>query len=184
MFDVLHIDTLPATRWKNGGGVTREIARTEQAGAIVWRISVADVARDGPFSHFAGLMRCLTVIHGAGIDLQSPHGTMRARPGAPVRFSGDMPVNGCLIDGPIRDLNVIFDPSRIRADVVRICGKGPIGPIPAGVGTDLTGVLVLAGDITVDRVTLPPGTFALGTIGTVDPGADGEGLIVTLRSLA
>ena len=55
--------------WKNGGGVTREIAaHPPEAGldGFDWRLSMADVASDGPFSAFPGIDRTLTVIEGAG----------------------------------------------------------------------------------------------------------------------
>ena len=58
--------------WKNGGGETIEIA-VFPAGASVddfdWRISMALVATDGPFSTFSGIDRTLTILDGQGIDL-------------------------------------------------------------------------------------------------------------------
>lgn len=60
------------TRWKNGGGSTTEIA-IEPANASLedfdWRISMAVVASDGPFSSFPGIDRTLTVIQGNGLIL-------------------------------------------------------------------------------------------------------------------
>ena len=50
-------DRVPAA-WKNGGGVTREVASwPEQAGldGFDWRISLAEVAAGGPFSVFPGV---------------------------------------------------------------------------------------------------------------------------------
>lgn len=75
-------------RWQNGGGVTHEIARLEEGGALVWRISLAEVAADGPFSSFAALTRVLTVIDGMGMDLETPTQVLPALPLGPVRFSG------------------------------------------------------------------------------------------------
>ena len=53
------------TPWKNGGGSTTEIA-VEPSGAsldtFAWRISVARVAADGPFSEFPGIDRTLAVL--------------------------------------------------------------------------------------------------------------------------
>lgn len=40
--------------WKNGGGITRNIAEGKTALGPTWRLSRADVAGDGPFSNFAG----------------------------------------------------------------------------------------------------------------------------------
>ncbi|MEC4600651.1 HutD family protein, partial [Burkholderia vietnamiensis] len=46
---------LVASPWKNGGGVTREIAAYPPGAALdafAWRVSVADVGAGGPFSRF------------------------------------------------------------------------------------------------------------------------------------
>jgi len=45
------IKSVPAVPWRNGGGLTREIARaagrTSQDWA--WRVSIAEIDRGGPF---------------------------------------------------------------------------------------------------------------------------------------
>ena len=69
--------------WKNGGGITHEIAREDRDGALLWRLSIAEVASDGPFSAFTGLSRILTVIEGAGLHLHTPEGRLDA---LPLRF--------------------------------------------------------------------------------------------------
>ncbi|MFQ9621820.1 MAG: HutD family protein [Enterobacteriaceae bacterium] len=38
--------------WKNGQGVTREVARYPEAGEYDWRISLATIRQPGPFSAF------------------------------------------------------------------------------------------------------------------------------------
>ena len=65
---------LATNPWKNGGGVTREVLRHEEMGFMHWRISIADVASEGPFSAFPGLKRILTVIEGKGMWLERPKG--------------------------------------------------------------------------------------------------------------
>jgi environmental stress-induced protein Ves len=117
---IITADRFQTTPWKNGGGVTHEIAREERGGRMAWRLSVAEVDTDGPFSRFDGMMRILTVIEGAGLELVTPDGVIAAKPRAPVRFSGDLPVEGRRIDGPVRDLNVIFDPGLIEARVAHL----------------------------------------------------------------
>jgi uncharacterized protein len=99
--------------WKNGGGSTRELMIWPPGASLQsgfdWRISMADVGSSGPFSRFPGYDRLLMIVAGAGLVLT---GT----PGGPVRladtwtaavFSGDQEVSGELIDGPIRDFNLI-----------------------------------------------------------------------------
>jgi uncharacterized protein len=178
LFRIIRPDDLPAIPWKNGGGVTREIAKAEDGQGLIWRISVADVDVDGPFSRFEGLTRILTVIAGVGIDLICPGGTINARWGEPVRFSGELPVTGRLTDGPIRDLNLIFDAIRVSADVQLLDGNATYMT-----GTGPMGCLGLAGTVRVDGLLLPIGAFAFGSAGQIelDPGA--KALLVTIHEL-
>lgn len=101
-----------ASPWRNGGGVTREVM-VSPAGADLatfdWRVSIADVASDGPFSVFPGIDRRMAVLTGTGIRLAvEGAAAIDLAPGdPPAVFSGDARTSGHLIDGPIRDLNVM-----------------------------------------------------------------------------
>lgn len=105
--------------WKNGGGITHEIAKLEHDGNVAWRFSIADVDSDGPFSSFPGLSRILTVLEGEGLQLAGPDKSnmLTALPFAPVAFPGNMPIQGIRIGGKVRDFNVMYDPLRYTADV-------------------------------------------------------------------
>ena len=105
--------------WKNGGGVTRELLRLPASGSDDWtlRISVADIAADGPFSPFPGITRWFAVLAGAGVRLAWPDRVRDVRRGdAPLQFDGaDAP--GCsLLAGATRDLNVMV--RRDKADAL------------------------------------------------------------------
>lgn len=96
--------------WKNGGGETQEIAvHPPQASldALHWRISMAGVISDGPFSLFPGIERTLCVLQGHGLQLDM--GTVHSLTvdSAPLRFAADQPVRARLVDGPIMDLNIM-----------------------------------------------------------------------------
>ncbi len=110
--------------WKNGGGVTREIVALRAGDKIIWRLSIADVESEGPFSTFSGLTRILTVIEGTGISLISSDKTagimIDALYGIPVEFEGGEAINSKLINGKIRDLNVIFDAKLCHATVTLV----------------------------------------------------------------
>ena len=98
--------------WKNGGGVTTEIAIGPDCASIEdfeWRVSTAEVATDGPFSRFPGIDRTLVVLDGAGIRLAFAEGELVTLDSAsqPYAFQGDQPVTGLLAAGPIVDLNVM-----------------------------------------------------------------------------
>lgn len=144
--------------WKNGGGITHEIAREECNGSLLWRLSIAEVASDGAFSLFPGMTRLLAVIDGNGMRLETSEGTIIASPRAPVRFSGEIPVVGRLVDGFVRDLNFIFDARGLDASMS--CLDGPAAQLLTASG--MTAVLCLAGDVLVNDAWLPAGGVALG----------------------
>ena len=104
--------------WKNGGGTTAEVAAfPEGAGfdAFGWRVSMADVASDGPFSAFPGVDRTLIVVEGAGLELDVEGASYRLDASTPkLSFSGDDATVGRLLAGPIRDLNVMTRRGRFR----------------------------------------------------------------------
>ncbi|MGE0279163.1 MAG: HutD family protein [Rhizobiaceae bacterium] len=113
--------------WKNGGGETIEIA-VSPAGAGIddfdWRVSMARVEADGPFSAFANIDRTLTMLEGEGIEL-----TLEGQ--APVRiesephaFPGDVETHAKLLDGPIADLNVMTRRGRLTHRVRPISTSG------------------------------------------------------------
>ncbi|WP_165185660.1 HutD/Ves family protein [Caulobacter soli] len=99
-----------ATPWKNGGGVTREVAAWPPGAGMDdfdWRVSLADVAADGPFSAFPDVDRVLTVIDGEGLVLELEGQETLLQTGAPFAFPGEARVIARLTAGPIRDLNVM-----------------------------------------------------------------------------
>ncbi|MCM2476064.1 HutD family protein [Rhizobium sp. CG5] len=98
--------------WKNGGGETVEIAVSPTGSSVEdfdWRISMATVATDGPFSAFAGIDRTLTVLEGQGMTLEIA-GMGMVHLGStsdPMAFPGDVAVHATLSEGPIVDFNVM-----------------------------------------------------------------------------
>ncbi|MEK7266391.1 MAG: HutD family protein [Pseudomonadota bacterium] len=151
---LIRIDDIAPAPWKNGGGVTRELALCADDKGFAWRLSVAEVARAGPFSAFPGLKRVLTVIEGAGLILRHAGGAISALPGAPVRFDGDMAIDCDLANGKVRDFNLIYDPARQPMDVIRL-GAGAHDA--RGIG-----LLPLGGDCFIDGSgAVPAGSFAL-----------------------
>lgn len=96
--------------WKNGLGMTREVANAHEAdGTMLWRVSLATVDRDGPFSDFTGYRRIIMLLEGNGMTLDfGKHGRAEMdAPFVPVPFDGAWPTTATLHDGPTRDLNVV-----------------------------------------------------------------------------
>ncbi len=118
------VEAIAPTRWKNGAGLTREIA-VAPAGASTdafdWRLSVAELERDAPFSAFAGVDRCIVVLDGMGMRLVDARGALvqPLQPLAPWSFEGERVLQAELPDGPCRDFNVMTRRGRWRA-VLRV----------------------------------------------------------------
>lgn len=99
--------------WKNGAGLTTQLAIEPEDATLEsgfhWRLSMADVRMDGPFSAFPDYERTILLLKGKGIDLDfNGHGRKRlATPLDPFQFPGEWHATGELLDGPCRDFNVI-----------------------------------------------------------------------------
>jgi environmental stress-induced protein Ves len=115
-----------AMPWKNGGGITCEVAVFPEAGDFLWRLSLATVASDGPFSSFPGVDRTLTVLEGDGIELAvADHVPARLGPGAPFAFPGDVAATARLVGGTVTDFNVMTRRDRFahRVEVRRVVSQ-------------------------------------------------------------
>lgn len=114
--------SLQRSRWKNGGGWTTQIARDTGYGhgeEFRWRISIADIEHDGPFSAFPGVGRDLLLLDGNGLELDigaSPPVRLDRRY-ARAHFDGGAAVNCRLLAGPTRDFNVMVQRDEVQADV-------------------------------------------------------------------
>ena len=149
--------------WKNGQGMTTELAVFPEGAGLDgfdWRISMAEVAADGPFSAFPGISRTLVILEGAGMTLalagMAPVRLDRTSP--PLRFAADQPCDATLVAGPIADLNVM---TRDAA------GDHAVERLLAGCVLDAPALLFVArgsfaaGDLTLDRHDLA--SLAAGT---------------------
>ncbi|TWI55596.1 hypothetical protein IQ22_01522 [Pseudomonas duriflava] len=127
---VLRCKQYPRMRWKNGAGTTLEIACDGGKGleGFGWRFSIADVGASGGFSAFTGYQRIITVLEGAGMVLAVDGKHSRPlRPLDPFAFSGGATVDCTLLDGPIRDFNLIYDPARFLARLQWLSVRDTVG---------------------------------------------------------
>ncbi len=105
----IRVDDMPAQPWKDGGGTTRELVAWPRRDDWQVRVSVADIAADGPFSAYRGVKRWFAVLKGAGVELRVGDVVHRlTRNAAPFVFDGGEPAGCRLIDGPTRDLNLML----------------------------------------------------------------------------
>jgi uncharacterized protein len=117
--------------WANGRGQTVELIRQNAPdGGLLWRLSMASVVEDGPFSIFPGVERNLTVISGPGFDLVGQT-RITAAPLMPVAFPGDVPIAAAGVTTPSDDFNVMTARALPLPDVQVLRG-GDIVPPKAG----------------------------------------------------
>jgi environmental stress-induced protein Ves len=115
---VIRNNDLVRVPWKNGHGTTAEVAAFPEGSSFEtfgWRLSMADVASDGPFSLFPGTDRTLIVVEGDGIELDVEGIAYSLDKASPkLSFSGDDITSGRLLLGPVRDLNVMTRRGQFR----------------------------------------------------------------------
>jgi environmental stress-induced protein Ves len=113
---VLDPGLVEPVRWLNGFGSTRLLATgTLPDGDTAWRISVADLEQEAPFSSFPETDRLFValgplrlVVSGRPVDLVA---------GEQLRFHGEQPVTVQVLE-PTRALNVMTRRAACRADVI------------------------------------------------------------------
>jgi uncharacterized protein len=173
--------------WKNGRGVTEELAiwppgASFERGDFDWRIARAGVAEDGHFSMFPGFERVLVVIAGDGLRLR--HGAaspVRVFPLQPHRFSGDEVTQAELLGAPVTDLNLLLRRGRVAGEMELLRRDA------ARIGEGTEHALVLAVGRTVVRLGPAVETLAAGELlwvrgaAAAEPMQIAEGLGVLLR---
>ncbi len=134
-------------RWVNGGGWTTEIIAEPSSDRWSWRLSVADVGVDGPFSSFPGVDRSIALLRGNGFAL-----TVGGRdehvidtPFRPFQFAGDEATTCRLIDGPVQDLNLMT----IRQSGPRRLDFVHVAPGAATELDDADVVVVVSGEVRI-----------------------------------
>src|SRR5215813_7294109 len=119
---LLHATGYRRVRWKNDGGWTTEIARGpgDPAADFRWRVSIADIESDGPFSSFPGIARELMLLAGSGIelDIEDAEPVRLTERFQRVRFEGESRVECRLLAGPTRDFNVMTRRESARAELM------------------------------------------------------------------
>lgn len=134
-FELRRADEHVRHPWRNGGGMTAEVAAwppdADAGSDFAWRVSFADVAGSGDFSVFPGVDRVITLIDGPPMMLELPGGTTELRPFAPYAFDGEVPVR-CSVTAPTRDLNVMTRRGHASATVEVVdAAKGEAALAPA-----------------------------------------------------
>jgi len=106
--------------WRNGGGVTSDIAALPHGASddeFLWRASIATIAAAGPFSSFPGVDRAFVLLRGA-LWIEIGNRKQHLRPGSPVLlFSGEDTVRAEPVGGTCTVLNIMTRRGRVSADL-------------------------------------------------------------------
>ncbi|MEH8020504.1 HutD family protein [Rheinheimera metallidurans] len=118
--------------WQNGGGITHQLCRQDDAQGLLWRLSIAEVASDGPFSRFNNIDRIILLLSGAGFCLHGV-GNNPQRINTllqPFSFAGETAIDCRLLQGPVRDFNLMTRRNAVQAEL-RVLTIGSVAqPLP------------------------------------------------------
>ncbi len=93
--------------WANGRGITHEVVASPNSEDWDWRLSIAEVSEDGPFSVLPGVDRILVVATGNGIVLTVDGTSHNLKRFDKLHFDGQATTVGELTNGPIYDVNLM-----------------------------------------------------------------------------
>lgn len=119
---VIHQHQWHTQQWQNGGGITHQLARADDSAGMLWRLSIADVSKDGPFSRFDDIERIILLLDGAGFRLHGVgnHPEQLSVPLQPFKFAGETAIHCELINGPVRDFNLMYRRGSVSAHLETI----------------------------------------------------------------
>jgi environmental stress-induced protein Ves len=120
-WNLVRLSDVAPVPWRNGGGVTRELAVSSARDDWHWRMSVAEVDASGPFSRFEGIDRWFAVLEGAGVLLDVQGDTHQiTHSSAPFYFDGGALTHCTLLDGRTQDFNLMVRRGSAPARMLRI----------------------------------------------------------------
>lgn len=150
MITCLDPDRYRRLPWKNGGGVSVDIAWDRETDGETWRLGRTPITAPGPFSDYSGNDRLQVLVAGRGLVLKTPDGEIDVRQAfRPVRFAGETPITSHLESGPVEVVNLIGQRARVRlalavlrAGEAQALGNGrtlvycPTGPATVRLGNE------------------------------------------------
>ncbi|MGQ5523381.1 HutD/Ves family protein [Chitinimonas sp. PSY-7] len=184
---LIRADSLKPMPWKNGGGITRELAVYPSGASMTdfaWRISLADVEHDGAFSIFPGVNRSIVLLDGKGMRLNwadgARHDLQRYQPFA---FAGHEALDCQLFDGPTVDFNLMLRRGKVNGRLVsQHLAKGESRTEMLAETDDFLLVFCAAGRVELrgeacgtsilerfDAIEIGPGTAQSGQLVGIDP---------------
>lgn len=204
---IITLSAVPAQLWRNGAGLTRQLAsglagsdaRSRAVPAIPvipnidafdWRISLADIKGDGPFSVFPGIDRCAVLLGDSPIFLSGPSGSSYLQPWSPLSFSGEAELHArcepALSMPRILNLMVRRHTMRSRVEVIEtrqvLPAAATLFVLIGGGEWEFTAPAQAPLRLSVDSAGI---VHALAAGAVMQPcGADSKAIVVTLQASA
>lgn len=133
---IIRYEECESSLWKNGGGSTKQLLIWPKGADLSnfdFRISIATISSDGPFSLFHGIDRQLCILEGEGVRLnikrndlgQSEEIVLRPND-PPFCFSGETQIESKLLDNQVVDFNVMTRRGNYTARIERIECNGKV----------------------------------------------------------
>lgn len=167
---------LPRVPWRNGQGLTTELAMGGSPADFAWRVSLAEVAQSGDFSLFPGIDRTIMLVEGEAMVLHLPDRAHALERDVPFAFDGGLAV-ACTVERPTRDLNLMTRRGTTTG-TIEVLDPGTPAVVVPGAGTVV--VVVLDGRRTLDGASLDAGDVAVLT-GADAARVDGVGRVALVR---
>ncbi|GAN60653.1 histidine utilization protein HutD [Acetobacter cibinongensis] len=101
---------IPGVPWRNGDGYTKVIAEGQTEAGFQWRLSVADILKDGSFSIFRGWRRFFALLGQGSLTLSEKNGNWShtvSGSGRPFQFSGEDVVHSSDVHVSLQALNLM-----------------------------------------------------------------------------
>lgn len=137
---IIRYEECESSLWKNGGGSTKQLLIWPKGADLSnfdFRISIATISSDAPFSLFHGIDRQLCILEGEGVRLhikgndlgQSDEIVLRPND-PPLCFSGETQIESKLLDSQILDFNVMTRRGKYRSRIEPLELDGPFSLEP------------------------------------------------------
>jgi uncharacterized protein len=162
MIKIIRQNEYKEGRWRNGMGISWEIASDKEEGAadFSWRFAKAQIDNDVPFSIYPGMDRVFMMLEGGGIDLEFEGGNVLEvhEKWVPHQFSCDVPLFCRLRGGPSLDLNLFVDRKKfgVEAEVTALSST-----LQQDSDAHRTIIYVLAGECQINHNSIRTGESAV-----------------------
>lgn len=153
--DAKWVSLVPAEPWKNGGGLTRLLAESGNE----WRVSLANVEVNGPYSRFEDMTRLSLILEGKGVVLRAGGEIVPLDYLVPTIYDGSVEWAASLVDAPVVALNIMARTGKYRPSASVVGAEVGLPQGSAAVILSGHSRCVVQGEHTGTAISIPPRHF-------------------------